>query len=69
MATSHFNKKKNSTKVLQLLTNEAIFKKIYRRKREKFTVNYVDVTKIRKTRVVRGRMSKIRARAITPACA
>ena len=69
MATSHFNKKKNSTKVLQLLTNEAIFKKIYRRKREKFTVNYVDVTKIRKTRVVRGRMSKIRAQAITPACA
>ena len=27
-------------------------------------MNYVDVTKIRKTRVVRGRMSKIRARAV-----
>ena len=32
-------------------------------------IKYVDVTKIRKTRVVRGRMSKIRARDITPACA
>ena len=39
-------------------------KKSCRRKREKFTViNCADVTKIRKTRVVRGRMSKIRARA------
>ena len=34
-----FKQEKDSTKVLQLLKNEAIFKKIYRRKREKFTVN------------------------------
>ena len=31
-------------------------------------ISYVDVTKIRKTRVVQSRMSKIRAQAITPAC-
>ena len=39
LAVTDFNKKRDSTKVLQLLRNEAIFKKIYRRKREKFTVN------------------------------
>ena len=32
-------------------------------------INCAYVTKIRKTRVARGRMSKIRARAITLACA
>ena len=34
-----FKQKKDSTKVLQLLRNEAIFKKNYRGEREKFTVN------------------------------
>ena len=33
------------------------------------SINCADVTKIRKTRVARGRMSKIRVRAITLACA
>ena len=37
--------------------------------RDSRLINCADVTKIRETRVVRGRMSKIRARAITPACA
>ena len=34
-----FSQEKDSTKLLQLLRNEAIFKKIYLRKREKFTFN------------------------------
>ena len=33
-------------------------------KRNSLLIKYVDVTKIRKTRVVRGRLSKIRARAV-----
>ena len=54
-----------------MLRNEAIFLKKFTEgnARNSRLINCADVTKIRKTRVVRGRVSKIRARAVTPACA
>ena len=55
--------------VLQLLRKETILKKITEGNAKNLRlINCADVTKIGKTRVVRGRKSKMRARPITPAC-